>query len=205
MKAKRTPEQLEVIRPDGVLVNHFYDDEDDKTIPFEKNLAVMVYPLGAKHLRRFSTQIVGILSTLSQVRVPKNQGEEALYQTMVAQAVPSLMSEGFDLLQDTCVVGEMVSVGPNEMKFIAAETQDNALDELPHWELPTVLEAWVELSFGTSGKRRPWIKMLNNLGTKLTKKKKFSITDLFSASSESADTRSTKSSTDNTKVSPTGD
>lgn len=204
MKPKRKPEELEIIRPEGVLVKSFYDDETEEEVPFENSLAVMVYPLGARHLRRFSTQIVGILSTMSQVRVPKSATEEALYQTMLGQAIPTLMSEGFDLLQDTCVVGEMVGTGPETYEFVESE-RENALEEIPHWELPTILEAWVELSFGTSRKRKPWVKMLDNLGRRITRKKDFSITGLFSSSSDSQDTPSSNSSNDNTRTSPTED
>lgn len=136
-------------------------------------IAVKVYPLGFKHLRKFSKNITGALLALLGGDVGKGVSDPvaraALGQRLMGQVIPYVIDNLLDLLEE-CVVFQ--------------DGLDITMDELPHWEVAKLIEVWLTESFGEEKKWRPWVAAVENLYATATGSRK-SISEIFSKASSS--------------------
>lgn len=140
-------------------------------VVLESGAVAKVFPLGFKHIRKFSTQISGALLTLMNQKIPANIAKDpaaakAFQDAMFAKIVPYVLTNLLDLLED-CVVLEGAKV-----------------EDLPHWEVAKITEVWVIESFGEEKKRRPWVAAVENIFAQVTGEKR-QISEIFSPSSSS--------------------
>src|SRR5262245_49723947 len=97
---------------------------------------VTVYPVGVKHCRRFGAQLNTVLSLLAPLQA---EGRAATV------AIPYLVANALDLLSECMVFHDV---------------KDVTLEDMPHWVLPTIAEAWIDESFGDEASRRPWVETI---------------------------------------------
>lgn len=151
-----------------------------------------VYPLGARHIETASRDVAAvgmlILEAL-KVKVDDANGHVRVDQgaispeKIISAAVPALLKNGFSLLRE-CI---KIDIGSDD---------EIALDDLPHWCLPPLVEAFVEESFGSKKKWEPWKRLIENMVRRFSKNPEFSISETFSRLSSQTDTTTTGSSTD---------
>lgn len=149
-----------------------------RKVPLSCGLTAVVYPLGFKHLRRFSKDVAGALAMLGTLRLPKEGDATSRSKALMGQVLP------FALEHLLVMLGECVVFVDGDNKEV-----DVTMDDLAHWDLPALIMAWFEESFGTEDKRRPWIEAVEMAMTKVTKKP-FKMSEIFSNSSSPADTTS---------------
>ena len=125
----------------------------------DHQVEVEVMPLGFRHLRTFSDKITTALGVVGSMSLPAGQSPEQLGKAIMMRAAPLLMGDLFDLLKECVVIARPATV---------------RLDDLPHWLVPNIVSAWLELSFGDEKKWRPWIGAIDQAMSALTRTK-FSI------------------------------
>lgn len=112
---------------------------------------IVVFPLGVGNIRAFNKAVERILAQLSNNidlrRITSDPGQA------ITAIVPMIMSDALEIV-DSCVEG----VNILHPRF-------------PHHLLPDIVRAWMEESFGTEGKRRPWVLLLEEGLSKLAGKK----------------------------------
>lgn len=101
-----------------------------------------VYPLGVKHLRKFQRQIGRIVSSVSAMKVPAGTDKDVLEKWVIAEVVPLIVADAFELLIDCIIIKKGDDTIP--------------LEEAPHHWLPILGTHWVQDSFGSEEKIRPW-------------------------------------------------
>src|SRR5262245_51647261 len=102
----------------------------------------VVFPIGLRHLQKFSKEIAGLVGYLATVQV-KSEEPRGLGLQYARAMAPFLMQNMLGL------VAECVRLEPPELKI--------TLQDLPHWELPPIIEAWVQENFGEEKKWHPWL------------------------------------------------
>lgn len=149
-----------------------------RTVPLEVEidgkavtLHAVVYPLGFKHLRRFSKDVTGAIMAMVGTRVPDNLKNDpvaaaAFSNRIMMQLIPYAIDNLLDLVKE-CVT---------------FETKGFEIDELPHWHVATLVEAWIIESFGEEKKWRPWIAAVENVYAQVTGTPK-KISEIFSKGS----------------------
>ena len=137
---------------------------------------VRVLPLGFRHLRTFASQITSALSVVGNMQLPAGDDPAKMGKAIMMTAAPLLMGDLFVLLKE-CVVVE----SPPNM----------SLDDLPHWLVPDIVSAWIEMSFGDEKKWRPWIAAIDKAMTALTREP-FSILETVRSAVSAPDTPGTK-------------
>lgn len=162
-------------------------------------LDAVIYPVGFKHLETFGGQIAGLTALIVKNGLnvdyqikgekPTEQEEEEITKLMgqkiIGIAMPYVMANMMGMIKD-CV--KLVSKDQN------IDVSDCRVDDLPHWELPAIIEAWIDISFNEPKKYRPWLEVVDKMVGKLTGKP-FSISETLSKLSSRADTPSETSST----------
>lgn len=127
---------------------------------------VTVYPLGVRHFRDFPRQVDVVLGAIAkadmttEVRELLARGADDTWRRAVGRklmrvAGESILHEALDLVA-SCVVIE----GEDG-------TRGSFYDDLPHWALPVVVEAWIRASFAEEDKWRPWKAALERTATVL--------------------------------------
>lgn len=137
---------------------------------------VRVLPLGFRHLRMFAKQITGALSVVGNMQLPATSDPKKLGEQILMAAAPLLLGDLFVLLKE-CVVIE----SPAKL----------SLDDLPHWLVPKLVSAWLEMSFGEPKKWKPWIAAIDQAMTALTRQP-FSISETVRSAVSAPDTPGTK-------------
>lgn len=117
-----------------------------RRVDLTEDLYAEVFPLGTVHIRKFSRIIAGALPQVAS-RIAVQQGEVAsvIGEKVMRELLPFLTDDLFVLLID-CVT--------------LHGTKDNSqydLNELPHWLLPPIIKVWLDESFGTEDRWRPWM------------------------------------------------
>lgn len=136
----------------------------------DTGLVVTVVPLGFRHLRRFTRTISGAVMHMMSLKIKvdekadEKQIAEAKKAAIMAQLIPYILENAFELFAE-CVVM------PNGV----------ALDDVPHWEIAPLLEAWITESFGEERKWLPWKEAVERIVTQVTGKK-FSFSETASNS-----------------------
>lgn len=157
----------------------------------------VVYPMGIRHLKKFSSKIGTVLSALSRVPVPVGAPKERVAGIYAAYAGPLVIEHLLELIEEC-----------TKLKFVneAGEEEQISLDDLPQYDLPALVETWLEESFGEEKKWKPWITATEKLLNKFLKPEKpIKIMEMLSKLSSQADTALTKSSTEEMGTSPTED
>lgn len=122
---------------------------------------VRVLPLGFRHLRTFANQITRALSVVGNMQLPADDDPAKMGKAIMMTAAPLLMGDLFVLLKECVVVEDPPTL---------------SLDDLPHWLVPEIVAAWLEMSFGDPKKWKPWIAAIDQAMTALTRQP-FSISE----------------------------
>jgi hypothetical protein len=146
-------------------------------------VGVTVYPVGVRHLDRFSEVLNDALHEI--LRAVPDDVVKALFEKD-APPVPGLERPGLGAPPDAKtrmawdVVKELVPgltrVVTKEMFHLVGECcRPNPFTilvpdgpELPHWYGGALLDAWLEQSFDSEQKVRPWVRAMENLVERLT-------------------------------------
>ena len=108
---------------------------------------VDVYPVRFKHIRKFSTQIVAALGAIGGTTAKKGASAAEIAQIIKQTLSPLLLTSLMDLLEECC-------------NFLDQQTK---IDDLAHWDIAPVVEAFIEQNFLGEDKIRPWIQAIQNL------------------------------------------
>lgn len=151
----------------------------------EFGCAVTVYPIGPRQLSVFAQQVGGAVAFVAKasLKIGSDPGLEYL-----TQMVPYVMCNMMECME-SCVVVE-----PKEVQF----------GQLPHWELPPVIEAWLRINFDSPKKWVPWLTVVETIIEETTGKK-VRISEKVSATLSEAASGSKTSSTVNVPAGPTPD
>lgn len=142
----------------------------------EDKLVATIYPMGIAHVRRFNKAVEDVLPKIA-MQVPLNHlGGKLDLSTLAPMIVPIIIGDLLDLV-NACVDGV-----------------DLTDEKLPHWVLASIIQIWIEESFGDQGKVKPWIDIIDKTIAKMTGKNPQIWQTLCKLSSDS-DTTSTTSST----------
>lgn len=136
----------------------------------------VVMPLGFRHLRKFTDQITRALGVVGTMNLPSSDDPTKLGKAIMMTAAPLLMGDLFELLKE-CVTIE----SPAGLE----------LEDLPHWLIPGIVSAWIEISFGDPKKWRPWITAIDSTMGALTRQP-FSILETVRSAASAPDTPGTK-------------
>lgn len=157
-------------------------------VPLEDGSSATVFPMGFLHISKFSKELTFALTTLSRVAIPVDATAEQKTAAIAAQMVPYIANNLLDLVSD-CT------------KF---SNPERGFENLAHWEVPEIIEAWIEESFGSEKKWKPWVATVERILNRfLNPKEPIRILETLSSGLSSADTQSTKSSTNETTTSRT--
>jgi hypothetical protein len=135
-------------------------------------LTVTVYPMGYKHMKKFTGKIADALSIIGRTSYPKGADQAAVMKAVMSNITPFLMTNLLELVEE-CTVFNIQGV---------------TMEDLPQWHLPVIIEAWLLESFGEEKKWKPWVTALENVLEKFTGSKT-SLLATFSSSSSSPDTQ----------------
>ena len=111
--------------------------------------SIIVSPVGIVQLKKFSGTMAQLMGVISAEEV----GKDAAKGTIVAVLMPHILSTSIDLFED-CIICKGIT-----------------LEQVPHWEVPPMLEYWIIESFGEPKKWKPWIAMVETLVERLTGEK----------------------------------
>lgn len=125
-------------------------------LALESGAIVTVYPLGVRHLRKFTEELSLLLGMLNSGHVRGSEAEIGV--KVMSEFGPVILSRLINVINECCVI---------QYK----DEKDLSLDDLPHWELPVIAQQWIEDSFGSEGKRKPWITAIETLMSRVLKKK----------------------------------
>lgn len=121
----------------------------------EAEWKAIIYPMGLRHVQAGVAYIskAGAVAAQAVAALARaaSAGDRA---AMMVAAFPILTGDAFDLVRQTVTIVEPAGL---------------TVDDLAHWDLPPLVEAFVELNFGEERKRRPWSEALENLLRKLTR------------------------------------
>ncbi len=126
-----------------------------------KTGSARVFPLGFRHLRTFAKQITGALAVVGNMQLPAEDDPAKMGKAIMMTAAPLLLGDLFVLLKECVVIEDPATL---------------SLDDLPHWLVPDIVAAWLELSFGDPKKWKPWIAAIDQAMTALTRQP-FSISE----------------------------
>lgn len=127
-----------------------------RVVELDAGATVKVYPLGFVHMRRFTNQISAALAVMAR-NTPKDMATDParrseLGKQLMAQLAPYLLNNLMELVEECC------EVDPKEIGF----------EELAHWDIAKVVEAWVMENFGEEKKWKPWVEALDRLMVNFT-------------------------------------
>jgi len=141
-----------------------------------KTGSARVLPLGFRHLRTFAKQITGALSVVGNMQLPATSDPKKLGEQILMAAAPLLMGDLFVLLKECVVIESPATL---------------SLDDLPHWLVPDLVTAWLDMSFGDAKKWKPWIAAIDQAMTALTRQP-FSISETVRSAVSAPATPGTK-------------
>lgn len=164
-------------------------------------VSAIVYPVSFRSLQAFTKvmlKMTDVISSMGSTQIPKSLAEAAksgdekakmevnkimTRETLKALA-PFVVSECLDLVKE-CVKGVDI-------------------EQLAHWHVAPIIEAWIMENFGSLGKLQPWIQAVDNLITQATGETP-NLWETVSQSLSDMDIASVVSSTIGSQDSPTED
>lgn len=123
-------------------------------------IKVMVFPVGVRHIDAVMELTDEIASAVQTALASKSMKDTA------RAAVAKTRGVAVDTLPDSndWIVQGIKSVAPVLLRRGKSIIKDCVtgidIDELPHWELPAIIDAWIEESFGDEKKTKPWIELV---------------------------------------------
>ncbi len=139
-----------LLNPGRVVVFKSLSEEDRAKLGF----TVKVFRIGLKHFERHGRVLAGAVQMLATTSVNMKDSKSPGLQYL-SFMIPYTMCNLLPLLAET------VRIEPKEAM---------TWDEVPHFLIPDILEAWIDENFGTKEKWVPWVavaeKMLNGLTDK---------------------------------------
>jgi hypothetical protein len=122
-------------------------------------VTVEVFPLGYRHLEKFARDIAGLIVVASKIKPQAGQKEEDVNRAVLEGILPYVQQNLLALLAECCVVKKNGTATKHSIR------------KLPHWEIPKLIQLWLEQSFGSKEKWLPWVEAIENLMMKVTGKK----------------------------------
>lgn len=133
-----------------------------------QSVDIEVFPMGLRHMPVFMSRAGSILSLvmskMKDLKIDKEVSNQDLKSTL-SQVIPVLMSTCLDLFYECC------NATGKDLETDEEYDCSEYLADLPHYEMVEVLQHWVEESFGSMGKLRPWIQLIESLVSKTTGEK----------------------------------
>lgn len=152
-------------------------------ITLDGGAVLIVYPIGWKQMRAFGSTITNALGSVADVvsldpsKLQDSAYVKKLSGDILSKIGPYVALNMMELVADCCVFEDK-----DIRKTISVE-------EIPHWEVAKVIDAFVEESFVGEGKLQAWTQAIDNIMKKVFKTDK-SISDILSNFSSDADTPS---------------
>jgi len=140
----------------------------------EFGASVTVFPIGPRQLHIFAAQVGGAVSLIAKtcLKIGSDPGLEYL-----SQMIPYVMFNMMECLE-SCV-----TVEPAEISF----------EQIPHWELPKIIEAWLRINFDSEKKWLPWLAVVETIVEEAVGKKILISEKVLQALSEAASGSKTSS------------
>lgn len=158
-------------------------------VELDDGQAAYVFPVGFRHLTRFTVQIQKAIRAMLDIEVPKSADSGAMKKILGLEVIPIILNDLMGLVKETTVLGIL----DQDNNFHRDEDAD--FEDLSHWEVPALLEEWFDLSFGEERKWTPWVRAVEKAILRLTGKT-ISLKEMFSKASSSSATPDTISSSD---------
>lgn len=123
-------------------------------------IAAEVFPIGMTQIQEFSAQLNAIAAAVLPA-IQSKVDDKAQQDAMMLQALgPAIISHGLSLVA-ACT---KLSCDTYTMK---QKKRGEGPPELPHWDVATVVDAWVDENFGTEEKLNPWRVVFKSVGSKI--------------------------------------
>ncbi len=122
-----------------------------------------VYPMGVKHVRKFLERVLAIADAIGIVARRPDESERQHVERISAELIPFALKNAFDIISECVVL-------PDGAK----------LDDVPQWDLPPIVEAWIYESFGEEKKWRPWVALLESALARFSGGEPVSISEMWS-------------------------
>lgn len=146
---------------------------------------VTVCPLGLLHMKKFSGDLTKFLSVMMDVKIVRGSSQAEIGKKLMAQLTPFIIENLFDLVLECCTFSEGVTI-----------------ENLPHWDTPAIVDAWIDESFGEPKKWKPWMTLIDSTVSRVTGET-FSLLETLSQLSSEPDTEEKTSSKSNNEGSAT--
>lgn len=147
-----------------------------------------VFPAGVKHARKLFTRVLPILQAVGGFAKRDGEDEKAHATRVSADMIPLALNQAIDIISDCVVL-------PGKAK----------LDDLPHFDLPPIADAWIQASFGEERKWRPWLALMETTAARFNGGEAVSMSEIWSRVSSRLATASPTSSKSDGPTSPTED
>jgi hypothetical protein len=152
-----------------------------------RGIELEVYPMGLRHIPTFMSRIGSLMMSVNIDPKALGGDQKAILRSFT-MALPMITSSCIDIFYSCCKATKF-DLETNEPSDATAIVPD-----LPHYEMVECLQYWIEESFGSVEKLKPWIRMIETLIEKATGQK-MDLLNSLSNSSSTQDTPSTISST----------
>lgn len=141
-----------------------------------------VYPMGFVHMREFASDLVAAFNAVARVAAPDKPRNDTKEER---QRVEREFGERLIKSMAPMVTTQLLDVVARCVTFEAGVT----MDQVPHYDVPVIVEAWIMESFGTEDKWRPWLATMERLLTHFSGKE-VRILEMLSKPSSPQDTPS---------------
>jgi len=146
-------------------------------VEFEK-FDAEVFPIGFNQIKNFSETLVNALrAVFSKIDLNESDLDDSEKMKQVGIRIISLLSPiaTKDLLGifKECIV---IKTKPNKDEE-EGDIIPNGIEQIPHWNIPPLITAWLEVSFLGEEKIHPWIKAVREIGGKIGKLDLSSLSD----------------------------
>lgn len=131
--------------------------------------SVTVYPLALRHARKFSRELIAVIAAVSELPakdLSKIAGDKSAAAEIMAVLGPTLLSSLIDLVEE-CTRFRPSEELAAELLAAGADAAAVKIGDLPHYDLPPIVEAWLEESF-LGGKWMPWVRAVEDLVQRAT-------------------------------------
>lgn len=107
-------------------------------------LSWQVHPVSLRHMRKFSLAVGRAVAAIGTLEVSKGGKLEDRARSVIPVVVPIVLEDLLDLVVECCVQPE-------------GQMPRMDIRDLPHWLVVPVVEVWIDESFGSEDKLRPWV------------------------------------------------
>jgi len=107
-----------------------------------------VHPMGIRHVQRAMLLLAGSPQLAKTLAELKPDSAPADLASIAVQALPLLARDGLDLVAECTAF---------------AEPEGASIESVPHWELPAIITAWVDVNFREERQWLPWVEAMEKL------------------------------------------